>query len=316
MLAAIAALSLVGCTGSGNEDKAGAPVVELSAALDTATSWTDGNNFLNLHRSGDTLLLTGGTLHEGGSVVRLLVTGDSTMRVLGLEEYDMPDYSAFGKVGNTVRHRSIGDIDMLVALDSVGNPVDVLQRYDGKPIDFVFGFMREMLAGKYADGNDTYTFTADGRSQRPEQEAEQPYGFDLIYDMPSGSLSLVGGEHIAVQIVPEGLDIFNSAWERNEEAWLAGDRLCQAVAVPDEPRGVVLASANRVMLTGLIEFISEPAAQWLLQTLKAVDKPTALQSLNLQLLDSRLSRPAEGNNDGDESVFPHDFQPSPTLLQE
>lgn len=302
--AALAAMSLPGCTGSGDNGgdasaTASAPTEELSAALDSGSRWTDGNTFyFDINRHGDTLLLSGGTLHEGGALVKLLATGDSTLQVLGLSEYDMPDYSPFGKVGCTVRHRKVGGSELLVVVDSEGKALDALQRFEGDAMTFVSGYIHELLAGEYRlDENSVYVFTADGKAQAPGMDQAKPYGLDLIYDMPSGSLALANGEHVAVQLVPEGIDVFAGSWDDNEEAWLAGELIGHAKAGDGAKTGILTCFEQRAMIDGLIDMMSVPTATWLLEKTRAAGAATDLQRLNLQLLDSYIAKAAHNDDD-------------------
>lgn len=291
-------LALTACPGKQNAiDPAASPTVELTAAVDSGSQWTDGNNFYRIDRVGDTLRLTGGTLHEGGAIVDLLVTGDSTLRVLPLTQYHFDDYSMFATVGADVRHRIVGGHEVLVALDSVGNAMDALVRYEGAMLGYVTQSIHQMLAGTYTLEGAQYVFTPDGKATVPiKNVTDAPYKLDLIYDMPNGSLDLGGDNHIAVQMVPEGIDVFQSVWDADEEAWMAGELVGHAQADNVDDFGPMQVFKSQVMVGGVVETLSVPAAKWLLEKVGAIEDATPLQVLNKQLLDVRLKK-MESNDD-------------------
>ena len=291
-------MAMTSCPGgnTGGEDPAQSPTVELTAAVDSGSQWTDGDNFYGVQRIGDTLRLTGGTLHEGGAIVDLLVTGDSTLKVLPLTQYHFDDYSMFAAVGSTVRHRIVGGHEVLVAIDSLGNAVDALVRFEGSGLEFTTRAIQQMLAGTYTLDGAQYVFTPDGKATVPGMATDAPYKLDLIYDMPNGSLDLGNDKHIAVQLVPEGIDVFQSVWDANEEAWMASELTGHAPADNTDDFGPMQVYKSQVMVGGVVELLSVPAASWLLDKVKAVENATPLQVLNQQLLDARLKKMQAGDD--------------------
>ncbi len=252
LLAAVVALAACHDT-KGGEEVTSLPDAVLPAVVADGSQWTDGFNFYTAHRSGDTIVMEGCTLHEGGGLVRMLLTSDTTLQVLAITEWDLDDFSMFASPGSVVTHRRINGFELLVACDSTSLPTDVLQLYTGDMLDFVTDYIHHIWAGTYRMANgDTYLFSPEGKVQLPGSNEAVSYTLEKIYDMPSGCIT-VGDTHLAVQVVPDGIDVFKSEYSEDAEGWLAGDLIGTATAVESEGLGRAEWLSRCPMIAGVFD---------------------------------------------------------------
>ena len=166
---ALVVMACTGTKGTGEQTAEAAPDTLLSAAVEDGTLWTDGSNCYTARRSGDTIVFEGGNLHEGGAVVYMLLTSDTTLVVKPVTGWRIDDYSMFAMVNSEVKHQRVGGYELLVARDSVGNPIDVLQGINDAALDlldFNTRIINNVWAGTYqTEAGERYVFTPDGKVQ-------------------------------------------------------------------------------------------------------------------------------------------------------
>lgn len=285
---ALVVMACTGTKGTGEQTAEVAPDTLLSAAVDDGSLWTDGSNCYTARRSGDTIVFEGGNLHEGGAVVYMLLTSDTTLVVKPVTGWGIDDYSMFATVNSEVKHQRVGGYELLVARDSVGNPIDVLQGINDAALDlldFNTRIINNVWAGTYqTEAGERYVFTPDGKVQLPGSDKPEPYTFDLMYDTPNGSIK-VGDKHLAVQVVPEGIDVFRSDYNSDEEVWLASELVAHARMVEGEPQGRYNYLLTTPALSGIYYELGLNVAALVKDKLAASPRRTSLIELNIQLLE-------------------------------
>lgn len=200
---------------------------ELDNTIEKDSWWTDGRHFYQVTKTGSRILMEGGTLHEGGYEVVLTLANDS-LRI------SAPDYgyTPFGADGLYVtRHLltdSIRDVRMevLVAHDADdGEPVAVLQRFDGSEQAFEVKAIRTLLAGDYTGGDGTHlTFFDNGTVTIDGKGSPRPYTVEYSYHFPNGVIRLPDGRHISVTRGSGELYIYQATYDADEQTWTCTDK--------------------------------------------------------------------------------------------
>ena len=132
--------------------------------------------------SGDTIFLCGGTLHEGGYTIAILLDAAGKMKIARTE-------LGYTK-GDAVDYRTIGNETLLVISDvRTGSPKSILKKFDGSLRERITRcYRRYLLSGKYVPdrGNGrSITFSPDRESVTGfKSSIAVKYRFAEEYDTP------------------------------------------------------------------------------------------------------------------------------------
>ena len=180
-------------------------------------SWTDGSavyrpfftDLSNLdakpRANGDTIYFHGGTLHEGGFSIKVLLDAAGKMKVAA-DDYPF-------KKGDVMEYRTIGGKTLLILKDTrTGSVKEVLKKFDGNLYNRITGnYRRYILSGKYIDagGNSRNIVFALDKSAVSgfRGSGERTYNFAEIYETPDKILLFGDKEAYEVTKILIGLEL-------------------------------------------------------------------------------------------------------------
>ena len=208
----------------------------LTGDLPKGSWWTDGEQYFQVVRTGQTIRMEGMTLHEGGLVLTLRLA-DDTLRVAessdGLNTFAETGYPVFRY---ELTHAADGTplnepLELLVARtieDELQPPVAILQRFDGDELRYELAGIHALLEGTYRDdaGKTEWTFLPDGTMKLSPSAEAKPYGVERFYHMTTNVVSLPDGRRVALELTREGLlRVMAAHYDDSEEAWLQDESM-------------------------------------------------------------------------------------------
>jgi hypothetical protein len=248
---------------------------------DHLTQWTDDFayyrpfffnpwNLENKYRSkGDTIFLSGGTTHEGGYLISILLASDGTMTIAE------SDYR-FNK-GDRVEYRTVGGEPLLVFSEArTGAIKDVLKKMDEDMNlydKYISNYLRYIFAGRYVrvGGSGNVMFLPD----KPvvsgfKSSGETPYELAEEYESPVPLLVFGKNEGYKVTKTLTGLELttMKPTGDENDILWEEDNTkpVIKFVKTADVVSGLppgrfALASTQVMTLTELKHYAGSPALQ-------------------------------------------------------
>ena len=193
-----------------------------AATIENGSNWSDGFVMLHVtevHEGCATLM--GGTLHEGGYQVCLVPTGVESEYRLAPVPGDDGQYCYFGGTasnGDRVTMETVDGIQLLVSRNHEGTVTHVFQELQGSLRDLMLRDLHMAYAGEYLDNHGKqWTFTLDGRLQRPGTSSPEPYTILDIFEMPSEVMQTAQGDYLMIKLSTTGLNVYSCTWDEENE---------------------------------------------------------------------------------------------------
>lgn len=211
--------------------------IAMNAQVRDNSLWTDGMVMYGATwAGGGTVVMEGGTLHEGGYkfVLKKAASGGYTVHP-GLAGEDYISMGAGCVAGDKVKYETIQGLGVLTCYHG-GKPVAVLHELKCRLDDFMKQSRYDAFAGNYVDMNtgEKWMFTVEGRYSKNGGNVA-PYTVLKEYDMPSNVILLADGTTLLVELTAEGLNL----------------RACKVTGLDDDMvdevhPGAVVAMLNRI----------------------------------------------------------------------
>jgi hypothetical protein len=242
------------------------------------TSWTDGTVFyrpffsnpFNLgseyRADGDTIFLGGGTTHEGGYLIGVLLAADGKMTIAETDYRFNRDDRA--------EYRIMGNASLLIFSDArTGVVKDVLKKMDKNLYDtYTSNFRRYLLAGRYTRaGGGNVVFPPDKEVVTGfKSTGETPYVFaEEFDDTPVPILVFTENEVYSVTKNLAGLELtpmkpdtdYDSGWAKDSAKPVVKLEKTAEVQSGLPPGRFPLASAQVMTLVELKHYAGSPAIQ-------------------------------------------------------
>ncbi len=192
-----------------------------SVLVPNGSYWTDGAICYQAKRQGNTLRLTGWSLHEGGMECSFAILNDTLMQVL--------KDGTFAEEGSLVTHHRITQasgkqLELFLAWEdsTLTIPYAALQRFSGDLDGFEQRAYCSALAGYYYNDKDTaveWTFYPNGTVSLARDQQPQPYCIERIYHALTDVILLPNGQRISFMINDRGLALCGVNWNEEEEYW-------------------------------------------------------------------------------------------------
>lgn len=198
-------------------------------------NWCWGNQTCVSTMHGDTVVMEGGNLHEGGVTFCLIPTGKTdTTRTFRLEPYyPTPQgekwvYWPLAQKGQSVIMQFNDTTPILRAISADGTCNDIAYRYQGNLEREIEGIIARRFEGTYNDSEGREYMFFSNYSANINGEALR-YSFEKEFDTPSNILRLSNGEHIALRTSKDSLYIYSAYFEPEVDEWCASDTLKHAL---------------------------------------------------------------------------------------
>lgn len=199
------------------------------------TNWCWGNQTCVSTLHGDTVVMEGGTLHEGGVTFCLIATGktDSTQTFRLEPYYPTPEgekwvYWPLAQKGQTVILQYNDTTPILRAIAADGTTNDVAYKYDGNLEREIENALTRKFEGCYKDSEGReYSFFSNFTANLNGEPVR--YTLGKSFETPCEQLNLSNGQHIFLHTTVDSLLIFSAYYEPEIEDWCQGDTLKHAL---------------------------------------------------------------------------------------
>lgn len=190
--------------------------------IEDGSMWNFGRATMTAELHADTIVLRGGTLHEGGILCCLVPKADADSMFTLLPYPSDPDnkwtYWERANSGQTVRLMHIDTLSMLVACNDKGNAVEVGIKYDGNLLREQEAIVRRKLEGTYTCGDDEeYSFFFNGTANINGQPMR--YNVCTSFEQPTQLIALSDSTHLGFQTSPDSLTLRKAVYVDEVDEW-------------------------------------------------------------------------------------------------
>ena len=268
--------------------------------------WTDGTTYYRVQQSGDTYLLKGGTMHEGGYEAAFRVTNDTLWTALAPN-----GDNTFAPEGLMVRHYLIDvwnpdstRIELLAAFNGAyaeATPVAVLQRFNGHEAHYELAGIHALLAGTYSNDQEQWTFTTDGKVALSPDASPQPYQIEQFYHAHTNVLKLPDGRHVALEVDDTEMKVMEAAYDKEEEGWTGAAQpqkiLLELQRQDDDGEAALLLKEKMLITKQMLPFLKGDMEAICLQLASLGSHEHIIAQFNYYLLQQWKRQAEEWDND-------------------
>lgn len=231
----------------------------LGQNADIISTWTNGYRFYSAEKYNDSLIiLSGGTLHEGGYMFTVKILSDNEYLIIGRSPDD--DYEpSIGEKGDVVKVKMVGKQKVLIIYDSKNNIQEVLSELNESFEKLVIrNKINYELAGKYInEKGKQYIFypnipKADGFSN------QQDYKFEYEYDFPIERLTFTDNKSLYYEKSADGLIIYKAQkdeygdWEKSDKLMTLTKIECINYTDNQDLKGKYPFASTEILINGIL----------------------------------------------------------------